>query len=156
LNITYKGDYALKALIDIGINEKNGPVSLRDISERNDIPLKFLEQIFIGLKREGLVRSKRGKEGGYFLANSPDKITIGKIIRASEGTLRPITCIKPDLSKDFPGEEHSKCDFQGICAMKKLWERVYSAISGILDATTLLDLIEETEELKKDFHYYHI
>ncbi len=156
MKITYKGDYALKALIDIGINQKKGPVSLRDISKRNDIPLKFLEQIFIGLKKAQLVKAKRGKEGGYSLTMPADEITIGKIIRLSEGPLRPITCIKPDLSRDLPGEEVTVCLYEGVCAMKKLWKKVNDAISNVVDQTTLQDLIDETEELKKDFQYYHI
>ncbi len=156
MKITFKGDYTLKSLIDIGLYQKKGPVSLKEISERNDIPLKYLEQIFIGLKKAGLVRSKRGKEGGYMLAVPADEITVGKIIRLSEGTLRPIKCIRPDSSRDLPIEEHQPCSYEGICAMKKLWKKVNNAISNIVDETTLLDLIEETEEMKKDFHYYHI
>lgn len=154
MKISYKGDYALKALIDIGIFEKNGVVSIRDISEREDIPLKFLEQIFIVLKKDGLVKSRRGKEGGYMLAINPSDITVGRILRLVEGTLKPITCFKH--TDDDPAEEYTKCDFTGSCAMQHLWIEVYDAISSILDNKTLGDLIKETEEQRKKFQYYQI
>lgn len=156
IKISYKGDYALKALIDIGIYEKKGVVSIRDISEREDIPLKFLEQIFIILKKDGLVKSKRGKEGGYRLAVSPEEITVGRILRYVEGSLKPITCFKCKNHNEEKYEEYTNCDFASACAMQNLWQKVYLSISSILDNTTLQDLINETEKLRNEFQIYQI
>jgi len=154
MRITYKGDYALKALIDIGIYEKFGVVSIKDISEREDIPLKFLEQIIISLKKEGIVKSKRGKDGGYMLAVDPSTLTIGTIIRIIEGAIRPITCLLCD--KDAKGEEFTRCGFYSICAMKDLWTKVYKATIDIVDNITLARLIEETKKFRGDYNDYQI
>ena len=156
MKISFKTDYAIKALIDIGINQEAGVVPIKDICERQDIPIKFLEQIFIGLKKEGVVLAKRGKEGGYILGDDAQNIKIGKILRIVEGTLRPITCLGVDAKNELGSEAETECDFKGVCAMRGLWQKVYNAISSVVDNTSLSDLIVETKKLNKDYFFYQI
>jgi Rrf2 family protein len=156
MKVSFKADYAIKALVDIGVNQESGVVPIKDISQRQDIPLKFLEQIFISLKKEGIVIAKRGKEGGYILGDEAKNIKIGKILRAVDGTLRPITCLRIEGKNELKSESESECDFKGMCAMRGLWQKVYEAVSGVVDNTSLYDLIEETEKLKGDYFFYQI
>ncbi len=133
MKISTKGRYALRMMIDIAENEKNGSVSLKDISKRQDISLKYLEQIVGLLTRANLVKSRRGAGGGYVLAKSPEKYTVGDILRVTEGNLAPITCLEA---------EENLCPRAESCKAVKFWQGLYNTINKYLDGTTLLDLTE--------------
>ena len=94
MKITFKGDYALKAVLDLAVHYGSGVISIQEISEHIDAPIKFLEQILLELKRSGLVESRRGKVGGYFLAKDPATISVGDVVRVIEGPIEPISCIR--------------------------------------------------------------
>jgi Rrf2 family protein len=142
MKLTYKGDYALKAILDLCLNAQNGRVvPLTDIARRQDIPLQFLEQIMLVLKKAGYVQSKAGKGGGFLLLKSPEHITLGEIIRLIEGPIEPIAC----------GAIHpaSGCAEEGRCALKEVWVQVTESASGIVDTVTFARIMRRTLELRE-------
>ena len=145
MKITYKGDYALKAILDLAIHA--GEVAcIEEIAKREDIPEKFLEQILLMLKKGGFVKSKRGRAGGYYLARQPKDITMGEVIRYMEGPIEPISCI---LKK---GGTH--CDFASQCIFRDVFLDVSKCISAKIDSLTFADLKERhLKKLAKESKY---
>ena len=132
MKITYKSDYALKAVLDLALRyESREPVSIHDTAKRIDAPVKFLEQIYSGLKTHGIIESRRGSSGGYLLARTPEKITVGEIIRLIEGPTEPISCIKQD---------YTGCDEMYTCVFRSIWEDIHNATSNILDNVDFKEL----------------
>jgi Rrf2 family protein len=113
-----------------------GPLPLRQIARREQISLQFLEQIFPGLRRAGLIDSVRGARGGYLLARSPGEIKIGHIVRAVEGPIAPVDC----LAGDLPGREG--CRHGDDCLTRRVWEKLRDRINEVLDEVSLSDLID--------------
>lgn len=132
MKITYKCDYALKALLDLAINYKKKLVTIPDMAKRMDIPKKFLEQVLLDLKKGGFIDSKRGKEGGYYLLKNPAKITVGEVVRFIEGPLEPIACV---------ASQYRGCGEVSSCVFRPIWKEVASAVQNIVDAVTLQDLV---------------
>jgi Rrf2 family protein len=126
MHISVKGEYALQAIFDLAAQAPGEPVRIADIARRQKIPQKFLELILAGLKHSGLVESRRGAEGGYLLARSPDAITVGDVLRAVEGSPQPKSRRK---KPETPFTE--------------MWQRVDRGISDIVDKTTFADLERE-------------
>ncbi|MCM8781631.1 MAG: Rrf2 family transcriptional regulator [Candidatus Omnitrophica bacterium] len=133
MKVTYKGDYALKAVLDLALRE-GAVVTIHDLAKRTDTPIKFLEQVLLDLKRGGFVASKRGKKGGYMLARVPSKITVGDVIRFIEGPIEPIACI----DKKYTG-----CNDIYKCVFRKIWQDVNRSTSIIIDNITFEDLIKQ-------------
>jgi Rrf2 family protein len=141
MKITFKGDYALKAILDLSLFSSEGRVvSLSDVSRRQDIPFAFLEQIMLILKKAGYVQSKTGKGGGFILVKRPEDITLGEIIRLIEGPIEPIAC----GVKNQP----SGCAEEKRCAFREVWVQVTEAISGIVDTVTFAQIMRRTRELR--------
>ncbi|HHW28054.1 MAG TPA: Rrf2 family transcriptional regulator [Syntrophomonadaceae bacterium] len=138
MKLSTRGRYGLRAMLDIAINQGDGPITLHSISERQGISVGYLEQLMVPLKKEGLIRSVRGAQGGYLLAREPEKITVGDIIRALEGPIAPVACV----SEDFPEE----CDRAEGCVTRLVWAKVRDSIAEVLDSLTLADLIEEANK----------
>ncbi len=141
MKITYKGDYALKIILDLALRYGQGVTSMKDISRREDIPRKFLEQIVTILKGAGYIKTSRGPSGGISLSKDPSKITMGEIIRLIEGPASPITCVSRS--------KHSACSFEGTCALKCVFEDVRARTSEIIDNTTFRDLAARSKKLQK-------
>lgn len=142
MKITYKGDYALKAILDLSFRFEDDKVTpLNDIATRNDIPVQFLEQIMLTLKGAGYVESKRGKGGGFYLTKSPEEITVGDIVRIIEGPIEPIACIEKD--------KENTCADTNKCAFQEIWVKVANATSNIVDKATFATLMQRTKELKQ-------
>lgn len=142
MKITYKGDYALKAILDLSFRYRDDTVTpLNDIAARNDIPLQFLEQIMLTLKGAGFIESKRGKGGGFYLTKAPANITIGDIVRVIEGPIEPIACIEK-------GKENT-CAETHTCAFREIWVEVANATANIVDKTTFASLMQRTKELQQ-------
>lgn len=131
MRITYKGDYALKAILDLALHYGQNLVTISELSERINAPAKFLEQILLLLKKGGFVESRRGKEGGYLLAKSPKEITLGEIVRYIDGPIEPVACIE----KQYKG-----CDEVASCVLRQVWQQVNEAVEGIIDGITFEDL----------------
>jgi len=149
MKITYKGDYALKSVLDLAFQyDLNEPSPLSDISKRQDVPEKYLEQIMLILKKAGIVQSKRGKGGGFLLARAPEDITVGEIVRIIEGPVEPIACANLDGEID--------CKDENQCAFRAVWSEVSAAISDIVDNTTFENIMRKTMDLRHEHNnmYY--
>lgn len=131
MKISTKGRYALRVMIDLAVNDKGGYVSLKDISNRQEVSLKYLEQIMAMLNKAGYVKSTRGNNGGYRLAKSPEEYKVGDILRKTEGDLAPIACVN--------GEE---CGKRENCKTFKFWQGLDNVINEYVDSKTLADLIK--------------
>jgi Rrf2 family transcriptional regulator, cysteine metabolism repressor len=131
MKITYKGDYALKALLELALHYETGVVTINELAKGADMPIKFLEQVLLELKKGGFVESRRGKEGGYLLAKPPSQIRLGEVVRFIDGSTKPIAC----TDKDYMG-----CSYTYNCVFREVWCQVDQAISGIIDNITFEDL----------------
>lgn len=138
MRISTKGRYALRLMTDVAIHEANGLVSLKDVAARQQISLKYLEQIAGLLGKAGMLRSGRGAQGGYRLSQAPEDYTLGSILRLTEGDLAPVACLEG-------GENHcERCD---SCATLDFWTGLYAAVNAYVDRFTLADLVRA--ELEK-------
>ena len=133
MKISTKGRYALRLMADLAEYNTGENISLKDISARQGISFKYLEQIITLLNRAGFVKSVRGPQGGYRLARMPEEYTVGEILRLTEGSLAPIPCLD--------GSPNS-CERANECAALEMWESLYQAILNVVDHTTLADLME--------------
>ncbi len=139
MRITYKGDYATKAILDLALHYGNGVVTIHEIARRADIPIKFLEQVLLDLKKGGFVESRRGKVGGYLLAKPPSKIKLGDVVRFIDGPVEPIACVE---------KGYSECSDLYKCVFRKVWQEVSDEISGIIDNITFEDLASQAKRGK--------
>ena len=138
--ISTKGRYALRIMVDLAQHDGDMPVSVREIAQRQDISGKYMEQIISVLGRAGLLRSVRGAQGGYHLAKTPEEITVGMILRATEGDLAPAECV---------GSDNLPCERSGVCPSHIVFTRVYSAINGVIDGISLSDLMPEGNPIER-------
>ena len=132
MNITTKGRYALKIMIDLAQQGSGDPVSLKGISERQGISMKYLEAIASVLNKSGLIASNRGKNGGYRLTKTPAEYTVGDILRQTEGSLAPVSCLE------------SGCPNSEGCITLPLWAGLDRRIDEYLGSVTLQDVISGT------------
>ncbi|MBQ9058578.1 MAG: Rrf2 family transcriptional regulator [Atopobiaceae bacterium] len=128
-----KGRYALRVMADIAAHD--GWVSLGDVSERQGISRKYLEQIIATMTKAGYVLSQRGKGGGYKLARRAEEYTLGEILRAAEGPLAPVSCLDCTVGEICPRSDE--------CPTKPIWVDLGKLTSGFLDSKTLADLVVE-------------
>ena len=132
MNITSKGRYALRVMLDLAQHRQEGYISLKTIAERQGYSMKYLEMIVGSLKRAGLVASIRGKEGGYQLIRDPEDYTIGEILRCIEDNLAPVACIKAgDIC----------CEHAGECMTVPMWKELDDITNAYLDGVSLQDLL---------------
>ena len=136
MKISTKGRYALRLMLDLASQGGEGWTSLRDISRRQHISVKYLEQIVTQLSRADLVRSVRGAGGGYLLTRTPEEYTVGEILRVLEGSLAPVTC----------AENAACCDRSSECVTQELYAQISAAVSAVVDHITLADLVKRTHE----------
>ncbi|MCX5694596.1 MAG: Rrf2 family transcriptional regulator [Candidatus Omnitrophica bacterium] len=134
MRITYKGDYALKALLDLALHYEKGLSTINDVAKHIDAPVKFLEQVLLDLKKGGFVESKRGNVGGYQLAKDPAEITLGQVIRYIDGPIEPIACVE---------KGYSNCVDLRKCVFKNIWHKVALATSNIVDNVSFADLASQ-------------
>jgi Rrf2 family protein len=140
MRLSKRGEYGLRAMIDLATWESEARlVQIKDISQREKIPAKFLEQILLTLKNAGIVHSKMGIGGGYYLARLPDEITLGQVIRVLDGPLAPIRCVSQ------MAYEPCGCPDEATCGLRLSMLEVRNAIAEILDHTTLADVIQKVE-----------
>lgn len=146
--LSTKGRYGLKAMFQLSIFFGDGPIPLKSIAEKQNIPDQYLEQIIASLRKEGLVKSVRGAQGGYLLALQPKEITVGDIIRNLEGPLVPSDCLIDD--------DTSTCDRKDCCVTRVVWEKIRDSISAVIDSITLQDMLNDYNGLanKDDYNIY--
>lgn len=156
MKLSTKGRYGLQLMVDLGVHSKDKQVSLKSISERLGISESYFEQLIALLKKKKLVISVRGAQGGYYLAKSPEDISIGDILRALEGSLAPTECTC-ESNKEY------HCDRCGIngehCVTKSVWERIRDGINQVVDSIALHELIEDYERINQyapDYNLFDI
>lgn len=138
--LTKKAHYALKALVALAREGGQGPVLVAALSEKEHIPKKFLELILLELKHHGIVRSKKGRGGGYALGRPPQTIALGQVIRLIDGPLAPLPCASYTAYA-----ECSECDDPRTCGIRLVMKQVRDAVASILDHTTLADVVSLAE-----------
>ena len=136
MRLSTKGEYASRAMLELSLRYEDGPLHSREISEAQNIPKKFLEQILLLLRRAGYVRSRKGKNGGYSLAKPPSAITVAEVTRVMDGPLAPIDCVSVMA--------HEPCPMERTCGLRWLWKDVRDAVAEILERTTFADLVEKS------------
>jgi len=134
--LSQKCKYALQALLVLGREPNDDLLLVSDIAERENLPKKFLEAILLELNRNGLVRSRRGRGGGYALAKPADAITFGQVVRIMDGPLAPLSCVSVNYYRKC-----DDCKDEETCAIRKVMRRVRDAIANELDGTTLADAL---------------
>jgi Rrf2 family protein len=142
MKLSVRGEYALRALIVLGLNDGKDLVRIQTISEQQNIPKRFLEQILNDLRTAGILESRRGLTGGYKLRLRPDQITLAKVIRLIEGPLAPVSCV----SEKF--YEKCSCPSEEKCGIRSIMKEVRDAIVKILEGFTLAELCARVRHLQ--------
>ncbi|MFO7952058.1 MAG: Rrf2 family transcriptional regulator [Bacillota bacterium] len=137
LQLSTKVRYAARAMIELAVNYSTEPVQLNDIACRQDISVKYLEQIMAPLRARGFVRTQKGSRGGYHLAANPDNITLFDIVESVEGSIAPVFCV----------DNNDTCERAELCVTHSVWDRVREAIKKELQSRTLSELARKQEEL---------
>jgi Rrf2 family transcriptional regulator, cysteine metabolism repressor len=136
MKLSTKGRYGVRASMDLARHEGQGPISLKDIAERQGISLQYLEHLITPLIAGGIIKSTRGARGGVSLAKPAAQITLGEVIRMLEGSVAPVECVdRPEL-----------CSRSATCATRDVWAEINQAVSGVLGSMTLRDLAEKQKQ----------
>ena len=145
MKISTRGRYALRLMLDLALNSPDQYVTIKSISERQDISNTYLEQIITALSRAGYVKSIRGAQGGYKLARPAEEYTVGMVLRLIEGSLAPVACMD-----DTP----NKCPRSNDCVTLDIWKKLNDAINDVVDNITLADLVNQHKtKLMSDNNY---
>lgn len=129
MKLSRKSDYALRALFGLIANDGQGPISIRELAERHDVPKRFLEQIMLELKSKGWVRSIPGRDGGFVLAKTPEQITMGEVVRHFDGVLAPIGCVSIT--------DYEPCSQEAVCRFRRVLLEIRNFTAYRMDAATL-------------------
>ncbi len=146
MKLSTKGRYATRALLDLALHQVDGPITLKDIAHRQQISLRYLEHLITPLIAAGIVRSVRGPKGGVSLAKTPGEVRLSEIIQLLEGSIAPAECVdNPEI-----------CTRSKLCVTRDIWSELKQAMDGILDSTTLQDLVERQrrKEQPEEMKYY--
>ena len=138
MKISTKGRYALRLMLDLAVHDTGEFISLKDISARQDITVKYLEQIVTQLTKAGFLRSQRGNNGGYRLSRRPAEYSVGEILRVMEGSLEPIACLEDDPIL---------CPRQEGCAVLPFWKGLSKVINQYVDGVSLQDLKDQSLQM---------
>lgn len=142
MKLSTKGRYGLQVMVDLAVYSKEKHISLKSVSERLSLSENYLEQLIALLKKNGLVSSVRGAQGGYFLAKPPSDITIGDILRALEGSLAPTDCTCEGNT--------FQCALDGKCVTRSVWEKIRDSINKVVDDITLEQLMNDYEKINEN------
>ncbi len=140
-----KAKYALKALARLALAPPGEPLLIADIAEREDIPKKFLEAILAELKQHGMLRSRKGRGGGYLLARPAETITVAAVLRVVDGPIAPVPCLSRTAYRRCEG-----CRDEATCAVRIVLKDAHAASLGALEATTLADMAERSRSLQPE------
>lgn len=132
MRLSMKTDYALRAIFTLVEHYGRGPIPTRELARRNEIPKKFLEQILLGMKDQGWVDSVAGKEGGYILAKSPERITMGEIVRFFDGILAPIHCVSVT--------QYRRCSQEPVCRFRRVLLDARNYVAALMEKSTLAEV----------------
>ncbi|MFR8475014.1 MAG: RrF2 family transcriptional regulator [Lachnospira sp.] len=142
MKISTKGRYAVRLMLDLAMHNTGEAVSIKDISKRQGVSDKYLEQIISVLNKAGYVRSIRGAQGGYMLKKDPKDYTVGMILRLTEGSLAPVACVDDD---------DMVCERENGCVTFYVWKKLNDAINGVVDSITLADLVEMQTQMSDNY-----
>lgn len=142
MKLSRKSDYALRALFDLAEHFGSGPISIRELAERNDIPRRFLEQIMIDLRTAGWVNSIAGRDGGFELAVSPEKLTMGQVVRLFDGLLAPIGCVSVSA--------YEPCTQEGRCRFRRVLLEIRNYTTKLMDRASLAKVLLGQPVLKEE------
>ena len=131
MKISTRGRYGTRMMLDLAAHHDQGPTPLREIAKRQDLSVKYLEQLIIPLKAAGYIRSVRGARGGYTLARKPDKISVGQIIKVLEGGLSLVDCV----------EDPKVCEREKNCPTRDIWLRMSERLMEELSSLSLMDVL---------------
>lgn len=146
MRISTKTAYGLRALLELALHQREGPIALKDIARRQELPLAYLERLIAPLVSAGIVRTKRGIRGGIYLVKEPGELKLSEVIRILEGSTAPLECV----------DDPNACSRADFCAARDLWREVKRAVDRVLTATTLQDLAErqrQKDQLKAAMYY---
>jgi len=135
MKLSTRGRYGLKAAFELAIQYGNGPIPLKDIANTQNLSESYLEQLFLSLRKEKLIESVRGAQGGYMLSKEPRNITVGEILRCLEGNMSPTACLE---------DESIKCSQAEECITKYVWSEIKDSIDGVIDSITLQDMVDKS------------
>lgn len=141
MKLSTKSRYGLRALFDMAYHSGTLPTQIKDISRRQNISPRYLEQIFQDLKRAGLLKSRRGPQGGYSLAKKPEEITVKAVVLAAEGEVNLVDC-----RKETKGSKQ-KCEMDNQCVTQKVWSEATRRLHEYFDSVTLQDLCEDGKKI---------
>ena len=141
MKISTKGRYALRMLLDLAEHRNDRFIALKEIAERQNISKQYLEQIITIIHNSKILRANRGKQGGYMLAKEPSEITVGYILRITEGNLSSIACLEGDINR---------CETAGSCKTLYMWKELNKVIADYLDSVTLQDILNKHQEKQID------
>lgn len=144
MKISRKTDYGVRALIDLSQHYGQGEILSSDIAVRQDIPQPYLDQLLISLRKAGLVRSRRGPQGGHTLAKPPAQITLAEATAALEGSISPLSCV----------EEPHSCSHSPSCALRDVWQEIGEVTEKLLQATNIGALAQRQEHRQQKGAYY--
>ena len=141
-----KGDYGVRALIDLAQHYGQGPVQSAEIAQRQHIPEPYLDQLLTTLRKAGFINSRRGPQGGHMLARDPKAITFAEVITALEGSLAAVGCLDGSLD----------CSLTGVCGQQEVWGLITQQVQQILEAHTIGDVAERQQQLQSARVMYYI
>ena len=144
MKISTKGRYAVRVMLDLALNNTGECIKVKDIAARQGISEKYLEQIIAVLNKAGYVKSVRGAQGGYRIAKKPEDYTVGMILRLTEGSMAPVSCLE---------EWAPECERCDTCETLEVWKDLYAAINGVIDNVTIADLVERRKRRTENFDY---
>jgi Rrf2 family protein len=140
--VSKKSDYALRALFTLVDHYGGTPIPIRELARRNDVPKRFLEQIMLALKAKGWVDSMAGIRGGYFLARSPSKITMGEVVRHFDGILAPIDCVSV--------AGYQRCSQEPVCRFRRVFYNARNFVANLMDQATLSEVAKGQPLTRKE------
>lgn len=147
MKLSTKGRYGVTAMFDLAVRYGQGPVSIKEISERQYISEPYLEQLFASLRKAGLITSIRGAQGGYVLAFHPESIKVGDIIRVLEGPIAPTGCVIEN--------DPIQCEKSNICVTRDIWLEIRDKINDVIDGITLANMVDNYEKKLNDEAYMY-
>ena len=142
MKISTKGRYALRLMVDLAEHKDNGFIALKDVAKRQNISKKYLEQIVPVLNGAGLLATNRGNRGGYKLAKEPKEYTVGDILRITEGSIAPVSCLDSEVNL---------CERKNFCQTLYVWEGLYKVVNEYLDGITVQDIVDKIGNTTADY-----
>ena len=142
MKISKKTDYALRVLFTLVEHYGRGPIPIRELARRNDVPKRFLEHILLDLKLQGWVESTPGKAGGYVLAQKPEKITMGQVVRHFDSILAPINCVSV--------KQYERCSQESVCRFRRVFLEIRNNTARLMDNSTLASVFSGKPVLRNE------